>query len=124
MDHDRPVLVKAVESLSLSAKADLFNVFATEDTERAKELLCLFPFDLVLYSRERPSNGLELLAFMREDHPHTPFVAVKDFENPGSSNGGPKTEAQSQAGRVIPGRSATEGYSMNLIYILWIASSG
>jgi predicted regulator of Ras-like GTPase activity (Roadblock/LC7/MglB family) len=109
MDRDRPVLVKAVESLSSSAQTDHFNVFATEDTERAKELLGSFPFDLVLYSRERPpSNGLELMAFMREHQPHTPFVAVKDFEKLGSSNGGPKTEAQSQSGRGIPGRRATE----------------
>ena len=60
-----------------------FRVMTAENGKEAKDILKVFPVDLVVSDLKMPeADGFELLAYMKKSHPHTPVIVMTAFGNP------------------------------------------
>jgi len=60
-----------------------FRVLTAENGNKAKEVLKVFPVDLIVTDLKMPEmDGFELLAYVKKSHPHTPIIVMTAFGNP------------------------------------------
>jgi DNA-binding response OmpR family regulator len=59
-----------------------FRVLMAENGKEAKDILKVFPVDLVVTDLKMPKmDGFELLAHIKKSHPHTPVIVMTAFGN-------------------------------------------
>ena len=64
-----------------------FRVLTAENGKTAKEILETLPVDLVVTDLKMPEmDGVELLAFIRKNHPYIPVIVMTAFGNPELEN--------------------------------------
>lgn len=60
-----------------------FRVLTAENGKTAKEILETLPVDLVVTDLKMPEmDGIELLAYIRKNHPYIPVIVMTAFGNP------------------------------------------
>jgi CheY-like chemotaxis protein len=64
-----------------------FRVLTAENGKAAKEILETLPVDLVATDLKMPEmDGIELLAYIRKNHPYIPVIVMTAFGNPELEN--------------------------------------
>jgi CheY-like chemotaxis protein len=64
-----------------------FRVLTAENGKAAKEILETLPVDLVVTDLKMPEmDGIELIAYIRKNHPYTPVIVMTAFGNPELEN--------------------------------------
>jgi DNA-binding NtrC family response regulator len=80
VDDEKTFQLTLYDGLSIYAKD--FRVLTAENGKKAKEVLETIPVDLVVTDLKMAEmDGLELLAYMRTNHPYIPVIVMTAFGN-------------------------------------------
>jgi YesN/AraC family two-component response regulator len=80
IDDERTFQLTLLDGLRTFEKD--FRVMTAENGKEAKDILKVFPVDLVVTDLKMPEmDGFELLAYLRKSHPHTTVIVMTAFGN-------------------------------------------